>query len=165
VDTLQILKLLCAHIAYYFREKRDRQCSYIAILRRVRVTNVATEKVICTIYSECVFCNLRYPACNAHAPYFNIWPVQLYHTFPPYPINGTIFKWEIIEHEMCVLIFSEIFYETFLILRKIQLDIRNLHRSSCKVCYSCPIPMKLEFLSTEFREILKYQISWKSIYC
>jgi len=55
VDALQILKLLCAHVAYYFTEKRDRQCTYNVTLRRVRATNVAMEKVMSTIYTECVF--------------------------------------------------------------------------------------------------------------
>ena len=55
MDTLQILKLLCAHITYYFREKQYRQHTYNVTLRRARVTNVAMEKVISTIYSECVF--------------------------------------------------------------------------------------------------------------
>jgi hypothetical protein len=27
-------------------------------------------------------CSLRYPACNAHAPYCNMWPAPLYHIFP-----------------------------------------------------------------------------------
>ena len=69
------------------------------------------------IYWVCVY-SLRYPACNAHAPYFHLWPVRLYHIFPPYPINGTVFEREVIEHEMCVLIFSENLYETFLIIRR-----------------------------------------------
>ena len=53
MDTLQILKLLCEHIAYYFREKQDRQCTYNVTLRRVRVTTVAVEKIISNIYAEC----------------------------------------------------------------------------------------------------------------
>jgi hypothetical protein len=39
------------------------------------------------LFSVCV-CSLRYPACNAHAPY---WPVRLYNIFPYYLINCTIF--------------------------------------------------------------------------
>ena len=40
-------------------------------------------------YCECV-CG-AYPACNAHAPYFHLWPAPLYNIFPYYLINGTIF--------------------------------------------------------------------------
>jgi len=36
-------------------------------------------------------CSLRYPACNAHAPYCHLWPAPLYHNFPHYLIKGTIF--------------------------------------------------------------------------
>jgi len=33
------------------------------------------------IFWVCV-CSLRYPACNAHAPYCHLWPVWLYTIFP-----------------------------------------------------------------------------------
>ena len=36
----------------------------------------------------CVF-SLRYPAYNAHAPYY-LWPAPLYNIFPHYLINDTI---------------------------------------------------------------------------
>ena len=36
-------------------------------------------------------CSLGYPARNAHGPYFHLWPVRLYHIFPHYLTNGTIF--------------------------------------------------------------------------
>jgi hypothetical protein len=36
--------------------------------------------------------SLRYPACNAHAPYFHPWPVRLYKIFPFYLIKGTILE-------------------------------------------------------------------------
>ena len=29
-------------------------------------------------------CSLRYPTCNAHAPYCQLWPVWLYYIFPHY---------------------------------------------------------------------------------
>jgi len=41
-------------------------------------------------YCECVFVAC-YPPCNAHAPYYNLCPDQLYNIFPHYLINGTIF--------------------------------------------------------------------------
>jgi hypothetical protein len=44
------------------------------------------------------------------------------------------FREKVIEHKMCVLIFSQLLFETFLILKRIQRDIIiNVHRSSCKV--------------------------------
>ena len=36
-------------------------------------------------------CNLRYPACNAHAPHCHMCPALLYNIFPHFLINGTIF--------------------------------------------------------------------------
>jgi hypothetical protein len=44
------------------------------------------------------------------------------------------FRKTVIEYKMCVLIFSTILFETFLILRRIQPDIViNVHRSSRQV--------------------------------
>ena len=41
------------------------------------------------IFWVCV-CSLMYPACNAHAPYCQLWPVRLYNIFPHFLINGKI---------------------------------------------------------------------------
>jgi hypothetical protein len=61
-------------------------------LRRVRTTIVALENQW-VLHNLCVcVCSLRYPACNARAPYFHPWPAPLYNIFPPYLINGTIFE-------------------------------------------------------------------------
>jgi hypothetical protein len=49
---------------------------------------------------------LKYPACNAHAPYCYMWPAPLYIIIPHYVINGTIFWQNGIEHKRCALIFS-----------------------------------------------------------
>ena len=80
-------------------------------------------------------------------------PVLLYHILPT---NSMIFEKKMIEHKMCVLIFSTL-SETFLIRRRIQPHIMmHLHRSTCtagqhvqqvnmySACYSCHILMKLE---------------------
>jgi hypothetical protein len=42
--------------------------------------------------------------------YCHLWPVWLYHIFPHYLINGTIFGKKFIEHKMCVLVFSTTFF-------------------------------------------------------
>ena len=79
-------------------------------------------------------CSLRYPACNAHAPYCHLRPAPLYHIFPHYLINGTIFGKKLLNTK-CVFWFSlQLLSETFLILRRTERDITiNAHRSSCKV--------------------------------
>jgi len=35
---------------------------------------------------------IKYPVCNADAPYFNVWLVWLYNILPHYLINCTIFE-------------------------------------------------------------------------
>ena len=48
--------------------------------------------------------------------------------------NGTIFGKDVIEHEMSVLIFFHLLFETFLVIRRIQRDIvTSVKRSSCKI--------------------------------
>jgi len=47
--------------------------------------------------------------------------------FSNYLINGTIFEKKVIEHKMCVLIFSTMLPEIFLIIRRIDLDIIKIH--------------------------------------
>jgi hypothetical protein len=59
------------------------------------------------IFWVCV-CSLRYPACNAHAPFY-LWPAPLYKMFPHYLINGTIFEKTVFEHKRCVLNVSTTF--------------------------------------------------------
>ena len=81
-------------------------------------------KSITYLFWMCI-CSFRYPACKAHSPYFDLWPVWLYLIFPHYLINGMIFgKKIVIEREICVLISPQLLSETFPILRSIELDIK-----------------------------------------
>jgi hypothetical protein len=96
--------------------------------------------------------------------YCHLWPVWLYHIFPHYLINYTILGKKLLNIK-CVFWFSlQLLPETFFILRRIQRDFSiNLHRSSCKV----PVIVVRFYLTrlnffTDFRKILKYQLSWKS---
>ena len=75
-------------------------------------------------------CSLSYPAFNAQAPYCHLWPVWLYHIFPHYLINGTIFG-EKLSNIKCVFWFSiKLSSEIRLILRRIKQDIIiNVHNS------------------------------------
>ena len=43
------------------------------------------------ILSGCV-CSVRYPACNAYASCYQLWPTPLYNISPPYVTKGTIKK-------------------------------------------------------------------------
>jgi len=42
-------------------------------------------------------------------------------------------KKKVIEHKMCVLIFFQLLSETFLILRRTERTIKNVHWCSCEV--------------------------------
>jgi hypothetical protein len=54
-------------------------------------------------------CSLRYPACNAHAPYCHLWPTPLYNIFPNYLLNSRMFEEKTLLGTKCVLIFGTIF--------------------------------------------------------
>jgi hypothetical protein len=88
------------------------------------------RKLISITYSECVSLALIIH----HAMCMNsiILPPVACPAFPHYLINCTIFGGDI-EHE-CVFWFSlQILFKTFLILRRNQRHITNVHKSSCKV--------------------------------
>jgi hypothetical protein len=75
--------------------------------------------------------------------YCHLWPIWLYHIFPHYLINDTIFGKKLLNIK-CVFWFSlQLLSETLPILKWIARDIIiNLNRSSCQ---SCQILMKVEF--------------------
>jgi hypothetical protein len=115
------------------------------------------------IFWVCV-CSLSYPARNAHAPYCHLFPAPLYSVFPHYLINATIFEKKLLNPK-CVFWFSlQGLSEIFLILRRNERDmIRNVYWSSCKVTLFFLDFNESWIFSTNFRNILKYQISWKSV--
>ena len=71
---------------------QDRQYTYKIPFRRVRATFVAVKKQeilhILWVWAG----SHRYPACNAHAPYFRLWSVPLCKIFPHYLLNGIILE-------------------------------------------------------------------------
>ena len=129
--------------------------------RHVRLTIFATEKLY-YIFWVCI-CSFSYPACNAHVLYLRLWLVWLYRIFPLCLIKGTIFGKKL-NIKYVFLSTLQLLSQTFLILRRTECDmIANVHRSSRKVSV---ILVRFEWtwiLSTNFRTILKYQISWKSV--
>jgi hypothetical protein len=73
----------------YSKTRRAMYCTYIVTLRRVGVNTVAVKSNKHYIFWVCVF-RLRYPACNARAPYCHLWSVWIYNIFPHHLIKGMI---------------------------------------------------------------------------
>jgi hypothetical protein len=87
-------------------EFKNRQCTYNVPLRGFRANIGVVESNKYYMFWVCL-CNLKYTKRNAHAPYCHLWPTWPFHIFQRYHINGTIFgERKLIEHKMCVLIFS-----------------------------------------------------------
>ena len=93
------------------------------------------KAIIIITYSECVFvalgsqhamrmgCIILSSVACLVAPYFSTLSHKRHN-----------FLARVIEHEICVFIFSDIFCETFLFLRRNRRDITiNVHKSSCTV--------------------------------
>ena len=117
------------------------------------------------IFPVCV-CSLRYPACNAHAPYCHLWPLWLYCIFPYYLIDSTIFekKYILLNLKKCV-------HFLYIFCPKVSI-VRRIKRGMIKYVYVglhskyplfLSVLMKLESSRQISKKILRYQISRKSI--
>jgi hypothetical protein len=110
--------------------------------------------------------SLRYPACNAHAPYCHLWSARLYNIFPYYLINGTIFEvGGRLLNTKCVFWFSlQLLFEAFLILRRNERDIIKKMYIGLHVKYTLFLPdfNDARIFLTDFLTIPKHKISWKS---
>ena len=98
--------------------------------------NCCVGENVSIAYSECVF-SLRYPACNAHAPYYIvICGLAGCTIFSTLSNKRHDFGRKVIEYETCVLILSTILFAEFLILRRNERDMKkNAHGSSCKATF------------------------------
>ena len=116
------------------------------------------------IFYVCVS-NLRYPACNARVLYCHLRPVQLYKIFAHYLTNGTTSEKKVVEHKMCVLIFSRTFSRTFFTLIRNERDvIINVFWTSFRLPrYYCQDFNETWIFSTDFQKVPKYQIPWISV--
>jgi hypothetical protein len=114
--------------------KQHMHCIYNVTLRRVRATVVVVEKQWVLHNLNVCVCSLRYPACNAYAPYYHLWPAPLYKIFPHYLINDMIIEKKLLNTK-CVFWFSlQLLSETFLILRRTERDmIKNVYCLPSKV--------------------------------
>jgi len=92
-------------------------------------------------------------------------PCPAVQCFSIYLVHGTILKKTLLNIK-CVFWFSlQLLSETFLILRRTERHmIISVCRSSCKVPVILVRFNETGILYIDFRRVLKYQISWKSIH-
>ena len=93
--------------------------------------------------------------------YCHLWQVWVYHVFPHYFTNGTIFGeggWggEVIKHKIRILIFSITF------AWNVSHIIINVYWTSCKVTSVLSVVNRTWTIWTDFGKTFLYQISWKS---
>jgi hypothetical protein len=109
-------------------------------------------------------CSLGYPACNAHASYCHLWPLQLYYIFPRYLTNGTMFEKKFLNTKYLFWFYLQLLSVTFLIIRR-----SERHMTKIYIGLNVKYPLFwLDFnetwiFSTDFRKILKYQMLYKSV--
>jgi len=116
------------------------------------------------IVSICV-CKFRYPACRELAPYHHLWPVWLYHIFYTLSHKRHDFRGKkLLDMKSVFLFYVQNVSETFLILRRIQWN-HIINVLGLQVKYSLFLSDFNEtwIFLTNFRKILKYQISRKSV--
>ena len=96
--------LECTATAWPFNSnEQDRQCTYTVTLRCVREWKRNNYYIFCLSFT------LRYPACNANAPFCHLLPAPLYNIFSHYLVNGTSFEKKGLLNIKYVLIFSTSF--------------------------------------------------------
>ena len=114
----------CRHFGGTLCFQQGRQCTYKRNIQARSPNHCCRGKNqdVLHILNVCV-CSLSYPACKAHAPYYIVW---LYHIFPHYLINVTLFG-TIMENKMCVLIFCTNFVW----------NISHSKKNSARYCHKC----------------------------
>ena len=98
------------------------------------------------VFWVCV-CSLKYPACNANAPYCHLWLARLYIIFPHYLNKGTIFVKKNLRSKEFVLVFSTTSVWKISYSRKSWMwhDQKCIFVFIWSTRYSCPILIVLEF--------------------
>jgi hypothetical protein len=108
-------------------------------------------------------CSLRYPACNAHAPYCIF--IRGHSDCTVFFHKWNDFRVSLIEHKACF----DFLYDlsgTFHALKIIQRDIiANVPTASCKVPLFLTCFKEAWIFSTDFRETLKFHIFHENSIC
>jgi hypothetical protein len=109
-------------------------------------------------------CSFRYTACNAHAPYFHLWPAPVYKIFLHYLINVTFFEKNLLNTKCVFWLPLQCLSETLLIIRKLS-EIWSQVYSVLHAKYPLLLSdiNKIWLFSAVFRKSVKCQISWKSL--
>jgi hypothetical protein len=100
-DKSSLKGLRIKQITLKLSNTQDKQCTYNVTLKRVRATILQWKSNVYYITCVCI-CSLMYPACNAHAPYYRLWPAPLYNIFSTLCHKRQHFRENVIEHKMCV---------------------------------------------------------------
>ena len=95
-------EVLYSHLPFSLSSQKGRQCTYHVTMRWIHATIVVVEEQYILYTLKLYAWRFCYQALNAHSPYCNLWPLQLYHIIQYYLINGTIFGADT-EREICVL--------------------------------------------------------------
>ena len=112
---------------------QDRQCAYNVPIEARSCNNCYSGKAVSTTYCGRVWGH-SYPACNARAPYCNLWPALLYSVFPLYLVNGTIFGKKFLNTKCVFWFLLQLLSERVLNLRITERDmVKNVYYSSCEV--------------------------------
>ena len=131
---LSFLKLRTAQLHHI---QKETECTYNATRRRVRAAIVAVEKQwVWHNLCLCVFVALGIPACNAHAPYFHLWPVRLYNIFPHYLIYGKGLKTKQVLEINLYFNFLYNFDGDIFILKRTE---RDMIKDVCLSSYKVPV--------------------------
>ena len=116
-------------------------CLYSSNLTTAYLSSTITEYVGCLLQRRSIYtisqdrqCKYDMPLWGFHVTIVAVEKQRFIFDFPHKLINCKAFGKKFIEHKMCVLIFSTILPEIFLIIKIIHREIiTNLRRSSCKV--------------------------------
>ena len=109
-------------------------------------------------------CILRYPPCNACAPYCYLWHVRFYNIFPHLKRHDFRKKKKLFNIKCVIWFCLQLLSETFLILRRTERDTKKIYVA---LCMKYPLFLsdfnETWIFSTDIRKILICQISCWSV--